>query len=137
MGQGTIERLLQGVQNELAQVRSNPGHELRRMLSDALGGYAARLAGEGEDPGDERGRFRASVRRMLADEGLQERTAQLLAALLGRIGADLGGQKSRFFSGMERAESALAAHWAATRPFGQASTAASRGSSPGPWQRAA
>ncbi|MGA2479566.1 MAG: DUF445 domain-containing protein [Spirochaetia bacterium] len=117
VGQGTIERLLQGVQNELAQVRSNPGHELRRMLSDALGGYAARLAGEGEDPGDERGRFRASVRRMLADEGLQERAAQLLAALLGRIGADLGGQNSRFFSGMERAESALAAQLGRNEAF--------------------
>jgi uncharacterized membrane-anchored protein YjiN (DUF445 family) len=117
VGQGTIERLLQGVQNELAQVRSNPGHELRRMLTDALGSYAARLAGDAEDPGDERGRFRASARRLLADEGLQERAAQLIAALLGKVGADLGGQNSRFFSGMERAEDALAAQLGRNEAF--------------------
>jgi uncharacterized membrane-anchored protein YjiN (DUF445 family) len=117
VGQGTIERLLQGVQNELAQIRSNPGHELRRMLTDALGSYAARLAGEADDPGDERGRFRASVRRMLADEGLQERAAELIAALLGKMGADLGVQNSRFFAGLERAEDALAAQLGRNQTF--------------------
>ena len=109
VGQGTIERLLQGVQNELAQVRSNPGHELRRMLTDALGRYVARLAGEADDPGDVRGRCRASVRRLLADDGLQERAAQLIASLLGRLGTDLGGPDSRFFAGLQRAENALQA----------------------------
>jgi uncharacterized membrane-anchored protein YjiN (DUF445 family) len=117
VGQGTIEKLLLGVQTELAQVRSNPGHELRRMITDALGSYAARLAGEAADPADARGAFRASVRRLLADDGLQERAAQLIAGLLERLGADLGGQNSLLFAGLERAESALAAQLERNQSF--------------------
>jgi uncharacterized membrane-anchored protein YjiN (DUF445 family) len=109
VGQGTVEKLLHGVQNELAQVRSNRNHELRLLLSGSLETYASRLAGETEDPGDERAHFRAAVRRFIGDGELQERTAQLIASLLGRLGKDLGGQESRFFAGLQRAEGALAA----------------------------
>ena len=108
VGQGTVEKLLHGVQNELAQVRSNRNHELRLLLSGSSPTYASRLAGEAEDPGDERAHFRAAVRRFMADGDFQERTAQLIASLLGRLGTDLDGRESRFFAGLQRAESALA-----------------------------
>jgi uncharacterized membrane-anchored protein YjiN (DUF445 family) len=110
VGQGTIERLLLGVQDELARVRANPAHELRRMLAEALGGLAARLAGDQPDPADQRGRVRAAVRALLADDGVQEHAARLIAGLLSRLGSDVAGGDSRFFAGLERAEIALAGH---------------------------
>ena len=107
VGQGTVERLLLGVQNELASVRSNRGHELRRFLSGAIDTYAARLAGQQDDPGGERHRFRASIRRVMEDTEFQSRTADFIADILRRLGVDLAKPGSRFLEGLARIESAL------------------------------
>lgn len=107
VGQGTVERLLLGVQNELASVRSNRGHELRRFLSGAIDSFAARLAGQQDDPGGERQRFRASVRRVMEDPDFQSRTTDFIANILQRLGVDLARPGSRFLEGLARIESAL------------------------------
>lgn len=107
VGQGTVERLLAGVQNELAQIRSNRNHELRRFLDATLDSYAARLAGAAPDPGGDRGRFRAWVRDVLDDEKFQASSVQFVANLLARLDVDLAQPQSRFFEGLERIERSL------------------------------
>ena len=111
VGQGTVERLLGGVQNELAQIRSNRNHELRLFLGATLEYYAARLAGAAPDPGGDRGRFRAWVRDVLEDERSLASAVQFAAGLLARLDVDLAQPQSRFFEGI-RADR--------TRPGGQA-----------------
>jgi uncharacterized membrane-anchored protein YjiN (DUF445 family) len=107
VGQGTVERLLSGVQNELAQIRSNRNHELRRFLDVTLDTYAARLAGTAPDPGGDRGRFRAWVRDVLGDEGFQKSSVQFVANLLARLDVDLAQPQSRFIEGLAHIERAL------------------------------
>jgi uncharacterized membrane-anchored protein YjiN (DUF445 family) len=107
VGQGTIERLLQGVQSELAQVRANPRHELRRFLVETLDGYSARLSGQASDPGGDRDRFRQSVRDFLQSEPFQAGCADFLEDLLRRLGSDLGRSPSGFVATLTRAEQAL------------------------------
>jgi uncharacterized membrane-anchored protein YjiN (DUF445 family) len=107
VGQGTVERLLGGVQNELAQIRSNPNHELRRFVDTTLDSYAARLAGTAPDPGSDRGRFRAWVRDVLDDEKFQAGSVQFAANLLARLGVDLAQPQSRLIEVLERIERAL------------------------------
>jgi uncharacterized membrane-anchored protein YjiN (DUF445 family) len=107
VGQGTVERLLLGVQNELASVRSNRGHELRRFLSDSLDSYAQRLAGQRGDPNGDRERFRASARRVMEDPDFQSRCADFIADILRRLRVDIAAPGSRFLEGLARIESAL------------------------------
>ena len=107
VGQGTVERLLGGVQNELAQIRSNRNHELRLYLSTTLESYAARLAGAAPDPGGDRGRFRAWVRDVLGDERSVASAVQFAANLLARLDVDLAQPHSRFIEAFERIERAL------------------------------
>jgi uncharacterized membrane-anchored protein YjiN (DUF445 family) len=107
VGQGTVERLLQGVQSELAQVRANPRHELRRFLVETLDGYAARLSGQASDPGGDRDRFRQSVRGFFQSESFQSGCADFLDNLLRRLGADLGSSPSGFVETLTRVEHAL------------------------------
>jgi uncharacterized membrane-anchored protein YjiN (DUF445 family) len=107
VGQGTVERLLAGVQNELAQIRSNRNHELRRFLDAALDAYAARLAGAAPDPGGDRGRFRAWVRDVIGDEKFQASSVQLAANLIARLDVDIARPQSRFIEVLERIERAL------------------------------
>jgi uncharacterized membrane-anchored protein YjiN (DUF445 family) len=107
VGQGTVERLLGGVQTELAQIRSNRNHELRRFLDTTIDSYADRLAGAEPDPGGDRGRFRAWVRAVLGDEGFQSRVVQFTADVLARFDVDLGQPHSRFIEALERIERAL------------------------------
>jgi uncharacterized membrane-anchored protein YjiN (DUF445 family) len=107
VGQGTVERLLQGVQSELAQVRSNPRHELRRFLVETLDGYAARLAGQASDPGGDRVRFQQSVRDFLQSESFQSGCVDFLDDLLRRLGSDLGRSPSGFVEGLARVEHVL------------------------------
>jgi uncharacterized membrane-anchored protein YjiN (DUF445 family) len=102
-----VERLLGGVQNELAQIRSNQNHELRRYLSTTLDSYAARLAGTPPDPGSDRGRFRAWVRDVLADEKSLTGAVQFVSDLLARLDVDLAQPQSRFIEAFERIERAL------------------------------
>ena len=104
VGQGTVERLLAGVRNELAQIRSNRNHELRRYLSTTLDSYAARLAGTAPDPGSDRGRFRAWVRDVLDDERFQKGSVQFAANLRARLDVDLAQPQSRFIEGFARIE---------------------------------
>jgi uncharacterized membrane-anchored protein YjiN (DUF445 family) len=107
VGQGTVERLLQGVQSELAQVRSNPRHELRRFIAEALDGYASRLSGATPDPRGERDRLRQSVREVLHSEAFQAGCADFLEDLLRRLGSDLGRSPSGFIEGLARIERVL------------------------------
>jgi len=107
VGQGTVERLLQGVQSELAQVRSNPRHELRGFLSHTLDGFAARLAGRAPDPGGDRDRFRQSVSAFLQGESFQSGCVGFLEDLLRRLGSDLGRTPSGFVEGVEKVEHVL------------------------------
>ena len=107
VGQGTVERLLQGVQGELAQVRSNPRHELRSFLSQTLDGYAARLSGHAPDPGGDRARLLQSVGGFLQSESFQSGCADFLDDLLGRLGTDLGRSPSGFVEGLVRIEHLL------------------------------
>jgi uncharacterized membrane-anchored protein YjiN (DUF445 family) len=107
VGQGTVERLLTGVRNELAQIRSNRNHELRRFLDATLDSYTDRLAGAAPDPGGDRGRFRAWVRDVLGDEKFQTSSVQFAANLLARLDVDLAQPQSRFIEALERIERAL------------------------------
>lgn len=107
VGQGTVERLLGGVRNELALIRSNRNHELRRFLGTALESYAARLAGAAPDPDGDRGRFRAWVRAVLGDVRFQANSVEFVAGLLKRLDVDLAQPRSRLIEGLERMERAL------------------------------
>ncbi len=95
------------MQNELAQIRSNRNHELRRFLDTALDGYAARLAGAAPDPGGDRGRFRAWVRDVIDDEKFQASSVQFAANLIARLDVDIARPQSRFIEVLERIERAL------------------------------
>jgi uncharacterized membrane-anchored protein YjiN (DUF445 family) len=107
VGQGTVERLLSGVKEELERIQADPGHEIRRLLFDALDSYASRLTGEIPDPQGDRERLGATVRRALADGGFQAGCAEFLADLVKRLGLDLARPESRFIQGLERVEDAL------------------------------
>ena len=107
VGQGTVERLLQGVQGELAQVRSNPRHELRRFLVEAMDGYAARLAGQASDPDGVRARFQEAAVAFLRSESFQSGCVELLEGLLRRLESDLGRSPGGFVEGLGRIEHVL------------------------------
>jgi uncharacterized membrane-anchored protein YjiN (DUF445 family) len=107
VGQGTVERLLVGLQEELADIRRDKRHALRRFFLGAVERYAAILAGEAADPEGERERFAAGIRDALADESFRSGFADFIADMLRRIGSDLSSPESRFLEGLERIEDAL------------------------------
>jgi uncharacterized membrane-anchored protein YjiN (DUF445 family) len=117
VGQGTVEKLLGGVQNELAQVRSNPRHELRRFLASALDSTAARLSGEASDPAGHRDRVRAAVLGALGDAAFQSRFARFVADLLGLLAADVRRAQGGFFDGVDRIEIAFFTRLSENRDF--------------------
>ncbi len=109
IGKGTIEGLLRGIEDELAELRSDRRHELRLYLSGALETYAARLAGELSDSSGARGRFADAARGILADEGFRSGLSDFVTGILRDLGSDLASPDSRFIEAMGRLEDGVLA----------------------------
>ena len=107
VGRRVVERLLDGIKEELGRIRSEPDHEIRRLLSNAFVSYAARLSGESPDPAGDRARLGEKLRALLADASIQSRCAGLLAEILERLRLDLSRPDSLTLQGMAEVEEEL------------------------------
>jgi uncharacterized membrane-anchored protein YjiN (DUF445 family) len=107
VGQRTVERLIQGAEEELSRVGSHADNDARRMLLGALDSYAGRLAGETMDRDGDREKFLSMVNGVLRDKSFQSRVAGIVAALLRNLGQDLSRDDSSVLEALSRAEDAL------------------------------
>jgi uncharacterized membrane-anchored protein YjiN (DUF445 family) len=104
IGQGTMEELLRGVEEELSDVAADRGHALRAFLISSLTRYADTLSGDSADTSGEREKLAKGVKDALRDPGFARGLTEFVADLLSRLGQDLGGERSRFIAGLERLE---------------------------------
>lgn len=102
IGKGTIERMLSGVQEELGRIQTDPDHPARAFVTGAIEGYAARLAGEGDESGVTRERFVSALRRELDSPAFRRSAGLLVGDLFERLGADLGREDGRSARLVER-----------------------------------
>ena len=109
---GTVEGLLAGVQEELAQVKSDRNNDLRRFVLSGIEGYAARLEPGVLGGSADRAKLNQSFRDALADEGFRAGFARFVAGLLARLGEDMAGDEGGFLPVLERIEGAIAARLA-------------------------
>ena len=113
IGRGTMEELLLGVEEELAEISADRSHQLRAFLVASLSRYADTLADAGPDVSGERETFAKGVRDALLDPGFRKGLADFTADILGRLGLDLGSDTGRFIEGLKRVEGGLARRLAA------------------------
>ncbi len=104
VGRRVVERLLDGIKEELGHIRAAPTHEVRRLLATSFTSYVAKLAGESPDPGGERARLALKMRKVLLDESARSTAAKLLAALLERFRKDLLLPESLSLQALEHLE---------------------------------
>jgi uncharacterized membrane-anchored protein YjiN (DUF445 family) len=108
IGTGTVERFITGVQDELAEIKSDKANEARRFILSSVASYAERLApGVGDGSGD-REWIASAFRDALAEKGFRHGFSDLVAGLLSQLGGDLGRNDGRFIALLERVEDSLA-----------------------------
>lgn len=107
VSQATIERLLLGIQNELAAIRMNPGHQLRLWLASTLSSLAGRLDGTAPDPEGERERLHSLVRTILTNESYQSGFVASMESILAQIGSDDSRIEGFILEGYDRAVRSL------------------------------
>jgi Predicted membrane protein len=109
---GTIDDLILGIQDELAEVKADRTNDARRFLLSSLASFSEKLQ-PGAKGGEERGRVAEAFKDALADSGFREGFALFVAQLLARLGEDLAGAEGRFIPTLERIEEAAAARLSA------------------------
>ena len=102
VGRRVVERLIDGIKEELGSIRREQDHEVRRLLSSSFASFAAKLSGESPDPAGYRVRLGLKIREVLSDASIQTRCARLLEALLERFRGDLSRPGSLTLQGIER-----------------------------------
>ncbi len=107
VGRRVVERLIDGIKEELVRVREKPDHELRRLLSSSFASYVERLAGDSSGPSGERDRLGRKIREVLSDGSIRSTSARLLAAILERLRSDLLRPDSLTLQLIERIEQEL------------------------------
>jgi uncharacterized membrane-anchored protein YjiN (DUF445 family) len=106
---GTVEGFVLGLEDELAELKSDRGNELRRFLLRSLSTYASRLEPVGSGSSVDREKLASSFRDALADPGFRTGVARFAAQLAARLGEDLSRKDGRFIPVLERIEDAAAA----------------------------
>lgn len=106
---GTVEGFIVGMQDELAELKSDKSNELRRFIMSALEAYASKLEPGSRGGEDERERLSSAFGDALADEGFRGAFSRFVAGLLSRLGDDLAGEDGRFIPLLESGLDALAA----------------------------
>jgi uncharacterized membrane-anchored protein YjiN (DUF445 family) len=105
---GTVEGTILGIEDELAEVKSDKGNDLRRFILSALEAYAAQLAPGAPQGSADREKLAASFREALADEGFRGGFSRFASELAARLGEDLSGDGGRFIPALEGLEDAAA-----------------------------
>ena len=104
IGQGTVERFLQGVQDELVEIRADKSNSIRIFLLGSISTYASKL----ESPGSKEGeRLAAAFRDLLSGAGFREGFALFISGLLARLGEE--GSKGALVPALHRIEDAFVA----------------------------
>jgi uncharacterized membrane-anchored protein YjiN (DUF445 family) len=109
VGQGTVESFLDGIRDELSEMKADKSNEGRRFLISSIAGFAARLAPTRGEASPEGRKMAETFRAAIADESFRAGFASFAAQLLSRLGADLAGPEGRVLASLERVEAALVA----------------------------
>jgi uncharacterized membrane-anchored protein YjiN (DUF445 family) len=110
ISQGTVEKLLRGIQDELAQMRSNPQHELRVLLKSKIKVYGESLASGPSRVDDRRESFSAFVKGIVTRQEFVDGCVESVSSLLNGIGVALSDPESDLFHALKRIEQALERH---------------------------
>jgi uncharacterized membrane-anchored protein YjiN (DUF445 family) len=121
IGSGTIERFLEGIQEELSDIKADKTNEFRLFLLSSLSAYAAKVApgnpGPGQGAAPERSGLAMAFRGALAGGEFRRGFALFAAQLLSSLGEDLSGEDGRLIPTLLRAEEAVAARLAKDDPL--------------------
>jgi len=109
VGRRVVERLIDGIKEELGRIQGEPDHEIRRLLSSSFASYAAKLSGEGPGQTGERARLGLKLREVLTDKSLRSHFARFLEVILERLRNDLSRPDSLTLQGVERLEQEIQA----------------------------
>lgn len=117
VGRRVVERLVDGIKEELDRIRDEPNHEIRRILARSLVSYLSKLSDDG--PGGESARVAISerIRRALTDPTIQAASGRLLASMVDRLREDLASPESITRQGVERLAKELGSRLASDEPL--------------------
>jgi Predicted membrane protein len=104
---GTIDGFVAGIEEELADMRSDRRNETRRFILSSVADYAAKL-GQGA-PTSERDKLEAAFREAIADQGFRDGFATFAQGILARLGEDMGSDSGAFLPELGRIEDGAAA----------------------------
>jgi uncharacterized membrane-anchored protein YjiN (DUF445 family) len=103
---GTIDGFVVGIEDELAEIRSDKSNDARRFILSSVSDYCAKLKSSGSP---ERDRVEAAFREALADPSFREGFATFVQGILSRLGEDMGSEKGAFLPDLARIEDSAAA----------------------------
>jgi uncharacterized membrane-anchored protein YjiN (DUF445 family) len=108
VGPATVEGFVLGIEDELAELKSDKGNELRRFVLQSLAAYSSRLEPGASAGAADRNKLADSFRDALADPGFRAGFARFVSELALRLGEDLAGEDGRFIPDLERLTEAIA-----------------------------
>jgi uncharacterized membrane-anchored protein YjiN (DUF445 family) len=104
---GTIDGFVAGIEDELAEMRSDTFNDARRFILSSIADYAAKLKSSAAGS-SERDRISTAFREALTDPSFREGFAAFVQGILSRLGEDMGSETGAFLSDLARVEDGAA-----------------------------